>query len=110
MSKAPVPVSCLPPLTDMSSSLFFAYPQIAVIPNSGILGLTAYAFATVVPLWAFALLGPFMRRVCPEGFTMAQYVRVRFGWPVGVLLAVIVAVTNFFVDILAALIDPRVRY
>ncbi|PWN98943.1 hypothetical protein FA09DRAFT_296327 [Tilletiopsis washingtonensis] len=73
----------------MSSSLFFAYPQIAVIPNSGILGLTAYAFATVVPLWAFALLGPFMRRVCPEGFTMAQYVRVRFGWPVGVLLAVI---------------------
>ena len=79
------------PLTDMSSSLFFAYPQIAVIPNSGILGLTAYAFATVVPLWAFALLGPFMRRVCPEGFTMAQFVRVRFGWPVGVLLAVIVS-------------------
>jgi ABC-type dipeptide/oligopeptide/nickel transport system permease component len=26
------------------------------------------------------------------------------------LLAVIVAVTNFVVDILAALIDPRVRY
>jgi len=27
-----------------------------------------------------------------------------------VLLAVIVAVTNFLVDVLAALIDPRVRY
>ena len=27
-----------------------------------------------------------------------------------VLLAVIVAVTNFIVDIIAALIDPRVRY
>jgi peptide/nickel transport system permease protein len=27
-----------------------------------------------------------------------------------VLLAVIVAVTNFIVDIVAALIDPRVRY
>ena len=26
------------------------------------------------------------------------------------LLAVIVAVTNFIVDIIAALIDPRVRY
>lgn len=75
----------------MSSSLFFAYPQIAVIPNSGILGLTAYAFATVVPLWTFAFLGPYMRRVCPEGFTMAQYVRVRFGWPIGVLIAVIVS-------------------
>ena len=27
-----------------------------------------------------------------------------------VLLAVIVAITNFIVDIIAALIDPRVRY
>jgi ABC-type dipeptide/oligopeptide/nickel transport system permease component len=27
-----------------------------------------------------------------------------------VLLAVIVAMTNFIVDIIAALIDPRVRY
>jgi peptide/nickel transport system permease protein len=27
-----------------------------------------------------------------------------------VLLAVIVAVTNFIVDIIAAIIDPRVRY
>jgi peptide/nickel transport system permease protein len=27
-----------------------------------------------------------------------------------VLLAVIVAVTNFIVDVIAALIDPRVRY
>jgi ABC-type dipeptide/oligopeptide/nickel transport system permease component len=27
-----------------------------------------------------------------------------------VLLAVIVALTNFVVDVLAALIDPRVRY
>ena len=27
-----------------------------------------------------------------------------------VLIAVIVAVTNFIVDIIAALIDPRVRY
>jgi ABC-type dipeptide/oligopeptide/nickel transport system permease component len=27
-----------------------------------------------------------------------------------ILLAVIVAVTNFIVDVIAALIDPRVRY
>ncbi|CEH18811.1 urea transporter [Ceraceosorus bombacis] len=30
-----------------------------------------------------------MRKLCPDGFTMAQYVRVRFGWPVGVLIAVV---------------------
>ena len=75
--------------TDMSSSLLFGYPQLAVIPNAGILGLTAYCFSTVAPLWAFAYLGPLIRRVCPDGFTLSEYIRRRFGWPVGVLSAVI---------------------
>lgn len=73
----------------MSSSLFFGYPQLAVIPNAGILGLTAYCFSTVVPLWAFAWLGPQIRKMCPDGFTLSEYIRRRFGWPVGVLSAVI---------------------
>ncbi|WP_418607908.1 ABC transporter permease [Georgenia sp. SUBG003] len=47
------------------------------------------------------------------GFTLAQYLGARdFVAVQGIvaLLAVIVAVTNFLVDVLAALIDPRVRY
>ena len=47
------------------------------------------------------------------GFQLAQYLRARdFVAVQGIvaLLAVIVAVTNFIVDIVAALIDPRVRY
>lgn len=47
------------------------------------------------------------------GFELAQYLGVRdFVAVQGIvaLLAVIVAVTNFLVDVLAALIDPRVRY
>ena len=47
------------------------------------------------------------------GFQLAQYLTARdFVAVQGIvaLLAVIVAVTNFVVDILAALIDPRVRY
>ena len=47
------------------------------------------------------------------GFQLATYLTARDFVSVQgivVLLAVIVAVTNFFVDILAALIDPRVRY
>lgn len=47
------------------------------------------------------------------GFQLATYLTARDFVAVQgivVLLAVIVAVTNFFVDILAALIDPRVRY
>lgn len=47
------------------------------------------------------------------GFQLAQYLAARdFVAVQGIvaLLAVIVAVTNFIVDIIAALIDPRVRY
>jgi peptide/nickel transport system permease protein len=47
------------------------------------------------------------------GFQLAQYLQARdFVAVQGIvaMLAVIVAVTNFVVDILAALIDPRVRY
>ena len=47
------------------------------------------------------------------GFMLAQYLQARdFVAVQGIvmLLAVIVAVTNFIVDIIAALIDPRVRY
>jgi peptide/nickel transport system permease protein len=47
------------------------------------------------------------------GFQLAQYLTARdFVAVQGIvaLLAVIVAVTNFIVDIVAALIDPRVRY
>ena len=47
------------------------------------------------------------------GFQLAQYLAARDFVAVQgivVLLAVIVALTNFVVDIIAALIDPRVRY
>lgn len=47
------------------------------------------------------------------GFQLAQYLTARDFVAVQgivVLLAVIVAVTNFIVDVIAALIDPRVRY
>ncbi|WP_222192700.1 ABC transporter permease [Modestobacter italicus] len=47
------------------------------------------------------------------GFQLSQYLQARdFVAVQGIvaLLAVIVAVTNFIVDVIAALIDPRVRY
>ncbi len=47
------------------------------------------------------------------GFQLAQYLQARdFVAVQGIVavLAVIVAVTNFIVDVIAALIDPRVRY
>jgi peptide/nickel transport system permease protein len=47
------------------------------------------------------------------GFQLAQYLQARDYVAVQgivVMLAVIVAFTNFIVDVIAALIDPRVRY
>ena len=47
------------------------------------------------------------------GYQLVQYLNARDFVAVQgivVLLAIIVAVTNFIVDIIAALIDPRVRY
>ncbi|CAO1635345.1 unnamed protein product [Sympodiomycopsis kandeliae] len=75
--------------SNMSSSLLFGYPQVAVIPNIGLLGLGGYCFGTVVPLWVFAWLGPYIRRICPDGFTLSEYIRRRYGWPIGVLMAVV---------------------
>jgi Na+/proline symporter len=75
--------------TDMSSSLLFAYPQIGVVPGAGLLGLFAYTFATVLPIFVFAFLGVYLRKRCPDGFTFTEFVRRRFGWPVGCLLSLI---------------------
>jgi len=47
------------------------------------------------------------------GFQLVQYLLARdFVAVQGMvaLLAVIVAVTNFVVDVIAALVDPRIRY
>lgn len=73
----------------MSSSLLQSYPQLALIPDAGLLGLGAYAFATIAPVWAFGYFGPLIRRVCPDGFTLSEYIRRRYGWPIGVFSALV---------------------
>ena len=47
------------------------------------------------------------------GFMLSQYLKARDFVAVQgivILIAIIVAVVNFLVDVIAALIDPRVRY
>ncbi|WFD33089.1 hypothetical protein MSPP1_004146 [Malassezia sp. CBS 17886] len=75
--------------SDMSSSLLQSYPQLALIPNAGILGLAAYSFATIAPVWAFGFCGPLIRRLYPDGFTLSEYIRRRYGWPIGVFSALV---------------------
>ncbi|KAG9294088.1 hypothetical protein G9A89_015498 [Geosiphon pyriformis] len=63
--------------SDLGSSVFFAYPELATI--AGLLGVVIYALTSVIPLFLFAWLGPIMRRKCPRGFTLTQFIRERFG-------------------------------
>ena len=60
-----------------------------LVPGAGLFGLGAYAFSTIAPLWAFAFFGPLIRRYCPDGFTLAEFVRRRFGWPIGIFSALV---------------------
>lgn len=46
-----------------------------LVPGAGLFGLGAYAFSTIAPLWAFAFFGPLIRHYCPDGFTLAEFVR-----------------------------------
>ena len=80
--------------------------------------LPAVAIITVMGLQIALLLGgAVLTETTFEwkglGFQLAQYLTARdFVAVQGIvaLLAVIVAITNFIVDVIAALIDPRVRY
>ena len=93
------------------------------VPESRLLRKHAYRPAlipivTVVGMQvAMLLVGAVLTETTFEwrglGFQLSQYLQARDFVAVQgivVMLAVIVAVTNFLVDVIAALIDPRVRY
>ncbi|CAG8649735.1 6718_t:CDS:2 [Ambispora leptoticha] len=63
--------------SNLGSSILFAYPEIGTIV--GILGVIFYALTSVTPLFLFAWIGPIMRKKCPNGFTLTQFIRERFG-------------------------------
>ncbi len=48
---------------------------------AGIAGLVGYGVGSAAPLVAFVLLGPRMRQLMPEGHSVTEYVRHRFGLP-----------------------------
>ena len=48
---------------------------------AGLAGVAGYALGQAAPLFAFAWLGPRMRRLMPRGHSLTEYVRHRFGIP-----------------------------
>ncbi|CDO95376.1 unnamed protein product [Kluyveromyces dobzhanskii CBS 2104] len=80
-----------------------AYPQIANI--DGLQGLLVYAFAGGLPMFIFAFFGPIIRKKCPDGFVLTEWVIRRFGLICGWYLSActIITVFLFMVSELASL-------
>jgi Na+/proline symporter len=61
----------------MGAWILFALPEIATV--TGILGVVAYTLACILPLIMFAVLGPYVRSHSPDGFTISDFIKRRFG-------------------------------
>jgi len=77
----------------LGSGILFAYPQLATI--TGVQGVVVYAVASAAPLMIFALLGPIIRKKCPEGFVLTEWTRQRYGIITALYLSFLTLVTMF---------------
>jgi hypothetical protein len=77
----------------LGSGILFSYPELATI--AGVQGLVIYALASALPLLIFAILGPIIRRKCPEGFVLTEWTRQRYGLVAALYLSFMTLVTLF---------------
>lgn len=61
----------------MGCGILTTYTEIANI--AGIHGLLAYCFCGAVPIVMFSVLGPKIRKRCPDGFVLTEWVHTRYG-------------------------------
>jgi Na+/proline symporter len=69
------------------------YPQVA--NSAGLQGLLVYALAGGLPMFLFSFFGPIIRRRCPEGFVLTEWVFQRFGKLTGLYLSACTILTLF---------------
>lgn len=77
----------------LGSGILFSYPELATI--AGVQGVVVYALASALPLLIFALLGPMIRRKCPDGFVLTEWTRNRYGTVAMLYLSFMTLVTLF---------------
>lgn len=78
----------------LGSGILFTYPQIATL--CGVQGLVIYTLSSSLPLLLFGLLGPIIRRKCPEGFVLTEWTRQRYGAVTALLLSLATWVSGFW--------------
>lgn len=95
---ASTPLSPFPSSTQLTdiglgSGILFSYPELATI--AGVQGVVVYALTSALPLLIFAYLGPIIRKKCPEGFVLTEWVRQRYGVITALWLSFLTLVTMF---------------
>lgn len=71
----------------MGSGTLFTYPEISTI--AGVQGLIVYSFASSLPILVFGIIGPIIRKRCPDGFVLTEWARQRYGLVAGLYLSAV---------------------
>jgi len=77
----------------LGCGILSTYPQVANI--AGLQGLLVYALAGGLPMLLFSFLGPKIRKQCPNGFVLTEWVFKRFGLISGLYLSACTILTIF---------------
>ena len=76
----------------LGAGLQLTYPEVAVY---GLQPLLTYSLAASLPLLTFPPLAAQLRKKCPEGFVLTEFIRVRFGVIAGLFLSLCSVVTLY---------------
>ncbi|GME87620.1 unnamed protein product [[Candida] boidinii] len=77
----------------MGCGILTTYTQIANI--AGLQGLLVYALCGAIPIFLFSLVGPQIRKRCPEGFVLTEWVYQRYGTVAALYLSAFTILTMF---------------
>ncbi|QFZ28892.1 putative urea active transporter [Clavispora lusitaniae] len=77
----------------MGCGILATYAQIGNI--SGLHGLMVYTLSGAIPIVGFAIMGPMIRKKCPDGFIMTEWVRRRFGIVTALYVSFFTCLTMF---------------
>lgn len=77
----------------MGCGILTTYTEISNI--AGLHGLLVYTICGAIPILGFAAVGPIIRRKCPDGFILTEWVRQRFGIVTALYLSFFTCLTMF---------------
>ncbi|KAK9459932.1 uncharacterized protein V1516DRAFT_627661 [Lipomyces oligophaga] len=77
----------------MGCGILLSYPQIGIV--AGVQGVLVYSLSSALPILLFAYFGPKVRKSCPEGFVLTEWVFQRYGYIAGLYLGILTILTMF---------------